>query len=110
MKQQNTGEQPYFLLNTTSEAECDPVVGMVASVCGQPRYLVAAVYFQVLFNIARSGGSGRLRDFDAERLTQNTGIEASAVQAILDAMQGRMVKGDRPFYNVRLPRKATTNG
>ena len=76
------------------DSPSDPKWRTIAKVSGRSVSEVQAVFNFVLANVTGSEIRGRLSNFQPEDVASALDLEIQEVQAILDAMQGRVLDGD----------------
>ena len=72
----------------------DPKWRTIARVSKQPVPSVLGVYIHVLVNASNASERGRTQNLNSEDIASALDIELEAVEAILEAMQGRVLEGD----------------
>lgn len=72
----------------------DPKWRTIARVAKQPLPSVLGVYIHVLVNASNASERGRTQNLNSEDMASALDIEVEAVEAILEAMQGRVLEGD----------------
>lgn len=72
----------------------DPKWRVVSRRSGQPLHVVLAVWAAVLENANQAEHRGTLESFDPEDVGAALDLEGSQVQAVLDAMQGKVLDGE----------------
>lgn len=72
----------------------DPKWRTIARASDQPIAAVIGVYLHILTNASNAGERGRLEKLSCEDIASALDLEGSQVEAILEAMQGRVLQGD----------------
>lgn len=72
----------------------DPKWRTIARVSKQPLPSVLGVYIHVLVNASNASERGRTQNLNIEDIASALDIEFEAVEAILEAMQGRVLEGE----------------
>lgn len=86
----------------------DPKFQKVARRSGQPAIVVVGIWVVILDNVSQSAERGTLDGFDAESVDIAMGMKDGTTQAIMDAMQGLLLDGDRvPAFMGRQPKDPT---
>jgi hypothetical protein len=67
----------------------DPKLGVVARKCGQPKYLVIAVWAALLEMASQATERGDVAGFEADDFAEALGADTEAVQAVFGALCGK---------------------
>lgn len=76
-------------------ATTDPKFQTIARKSGQPRYLVIALFTHLLLEANEADDRGSLDEVDIEDVASALDCDEEAVEAILQAMEGRVIEGGR---------------
>lgn len=84
----------------------DPKWQTVARKSGQPRYLVIALFTHLMLEANEADDRGSLGSVDVEDVASALDCDEEAVEAILQAMEGRVIEGGRlSGWDHRQPRR-----
>lgn len=87
----------------------DPKWQTVARKSGQPRYLVIALFTHLMLEANEADDRGSLADIDIEDVASALGCDEEAVEAILQAMEGRVIEDGRLIEWSRYRASSDTN-